>query len=146
MRMNNICPSLGRRRGGLRARPQQPGGHFRADGAADSNGARLASFTGRYHCRKRVRFGCLLVCSLRYRRHGSQSCGSCPAKWLVGLCNGAHSQHGSHRSAKEVKISLAHDGNLCYYSRANGLWLSLVEHCVRDAGVAGSNPVNPTRA
>ena len=26
----------------------------------------------------------------------------------------------------------------------NGLWLSLVEHRVRDAGVAGSNPVNPT--
>lgn len=25
-----------------------------------------------------------------------------------------------------------------------GLWLSLVEHRVRDAGVAGSNPVNPT--
>ena len=26
----------------------------------------------------------------------------------------------------------------------NGLWLSLVEHCVRDAGVVGSNPANPT--
>ena len=26
-----------------------------------------------------------------------------------------------------------------------GLWLSLVERCVRDAEVAGSNPVNPTR-
>ena len=25
----------------------------------------------------------------------------------------------------------------------NGAWLSLVEHCVRDAGVAGSNPVAP---
>ena len=25
-----------------------------------------------------------------------------------------------------------------------GLWLSLVERCVRDAEVAGSNPVNPT--
>ena len=24
-----------------------------------------------------------------------------------------------------------------------GAWLSLVEHCVRDAGVAGSNPVAP---
>ncbi len=24
-----------------------------------------------------------------------------------------------------------------------GVWLSLVEHCVRDAGVAGSNPVTP---
>ncbi len=27
-----------------------------------------------------------------------------------------------------------------------GLWLSLVERCVRDAEVAGSNPVNPTRS
>ncbi len=25
-----------------------------------------------------------------------------------------------------------------------GTWLSLVEHCIRDAGVAGSNPVVPT--
>src|SRR5690606_20729984 len=25
-----------------------------------------------------------------------------------------------------------------------GVWLSLVEHCVRDAGVAGSNPATPT--
>ena len=35
---------------------------------------------------------------------------------------------------------------LCYHSRCcfNGLWLSLVERCVRDAEVAGSNPVNPT--
>ena len=28
---------------------------------------------------------------------------------------------------------------------AVGTWLSLVEHSVRDAGVAGSNPVVPTR-
>ena len=27
----------------------------------------------------------------------------------------------------------------------NGLWLSLVERCVRDAEAAGSNPVNPTK-
>ena len=26
-----------------------------------------------------------------------------------------------------------------------GTWLSLVEHCIRDAGVAGSNPVVPTK-
>src|SRR5439155_16289755 len=26
-----------------------------------------------------------------------------------------------------------------------GVWLSPVEHCVRDAGVAGSNPATPTR-
>lgn len=25
-----------------------------------------------------------------------------------------------------------------------GVWLSLVEHCVRDAGVEGSNPFTPT--
>ena len=34
-----------------------------------------------------------------------------------------------------------------YYSTANhnsGMWLSLVERCVRDAEVAGSNPVIPT--
>ena len=27
----------------------------------------------------------------------------------------------------------------------HGVWLSLEEHCVRDAGVAGSNPVTPTK-
>lgn len=27
----------------------------------------------------------------------------------------------------------------------NGMWLSLVERCVRDAKAAGSNPVIPTR-
>ena len=26
-----------------------------------------------------------------------------------------------------------------------GMWLSLVEHCVRDVGAAGSNPVIPTK-
>jgi hypothetical protein len=26
-----------------------------------------------------------------------------------------------------------------------GVWLSPVEHCVRDAGVAGSNPATPTK-
>jgi hypothetical protein len=25
------------------------------------------------------------------------------------------------------------------------VWLSPVEHCVRDAGVAGSNPATPTK-
>ena len=76
---------------------------------------------------------------------GRKACRRCPAKRLVVLRDGAHSQHGSHRSAKESKkFSLAHDGNLCYYSRANGLWLSLVERCVRDAEVVGSNPVAST--
>ncbi len=37
-------------------------------------------------------------------------------------------------------------GRVCYHSqRTFGLWLSLVERCVRDAEAAGSNPVNPTR-
>ena len=40
--------------------------------------------------------------------------------------------------------------SLCYHIRRClkqhiGLWLSLVERCVRDAEAAGSNPVNPTR-
>ena len=28
---------------------------------------------------------------------------------------------------------------------SNGMWLSLVERCVRDAEAAGSNPVIPTK-
>ncbi len=32
-----------------------------------------------------------------------------------------------------------------YEEHENGMWLSLVERCVRDAEVAGSNPVIPTR-
>ncbi len=28
---------------------------------------------------------------------------------------------------------------------SNGMWLSLVERCVRDAEAAGSNPVIPTQ-
>ena len=31
-----------------------------------------------------------------------------------------------------------------FYYRRVGVWLSLVEHTVRDRGVAGSNPVTPT--
>jgi hypothetical protein len=33
----------------------------------------------------------------------------------------------------------------CYKLTAVGTWLSLVERCVRDAEVAGSNPVVPTK-
>jgi hypothetical protein len=33
---------------------------------------------------------------------------------------------------------------LSYREKIVGTWLSLVEHSVRDAGVAGSNPVVPT--
>ena len=29
-------------------------------------------------------------------------------------------------------------------AKKNGMWLSLVERCVRDAKAAGSNPVIPT--
>src|SRR5271157_6028547 len=34
--------------------------------------------------------------------------------------------------------------SVCSFSRRVGEWLSLVEHLVRDQGVAGSNPVSPT--
>ena len=41
--------------------------------------------------------------------------------------------------------SLAGPGRLLYQARSQvGVWLSLVEHRVRDAGVAGSNPATPT--
>ena len=41
--------------------------------------------------------------------------------------------------------SLAGLGRLLYKARSQvGVWLSLVEHRVRDAGVAGSNPATPT--
>ncbi len=33
--------------------------------------------------------------------------------------------------------------DIVYFQKV-GTWLSLVEHCIRDAGVAGSNPVVPT--
>lgn len=40
---------------------------------------------------------------------------------------------------------LATPGTLLYKARSKvGVWLSLVEHRVRDAGVAGSNPATPT--
>ena len=49
-----------------------------------------------------------------------------------------------------VRFSL--EGPLCDQARQEspnheiiGMWLSLVERCVRDAEAAGSNPVNPTR-
>lgn len=44
----------------------------------------------------------------------------------------------------DAKKSRATPVGFCYDIQAFGLWLSLVEHRVRDAGVAGSNPVNPT--
>ena len=39
----------------------------------------------------------------------------------------------------EVDLSIGNQNQPQY-----GLWLSLVERCVRDAEVAGSNPVSPT--
>ena len=56
------------------------------------------------------------------------------------LCFQAHihealrPQYGCLRCAKPKAISRA----------LVGVWLSPVEHCVRDAGVAGSNPATPT--
>ena len=45
---------------------------------------------------------------------------------------------------KNKKDSVLRD-NVVYYLRCYfGAWLSLVERCVRDAEVAGSNPVAPT--
>ena len=42
---------------------------------------------------------------------------------------------------------LATPGTLLYKARSKvGVWLSLVEHRVRDAGVAGSNPATPTKS
>ena len=42
---------------------------------------------------------------------------------------------------------LAGPGPLLYKAPSKvGVWLSLVEHCVRDAGVAGSNPATPTKS
>ncbi len=139
--------TLRRRRGGIRARPQQSGCHIRADGAADpgmvldwlreQDGTVAVDVCGSGACSFAI---CDTAASSR------KACGTLPSKTAGGPARRSYSQHGSNRRAKEIKISLARDENLCYYSRANGLWLSLVEHCVRDAGVAGSNPVNPTRA
>ena len=48
----------------------------------------------------------------------------------------------SHVDAlSEAAPSLEIDG--IYFH--NGVWLSLVEHYVRDVGAAGSNPVTPTK-
>jgi hypothetical protein len=55
------------------------------------------------------------------------------------------------KSAKQIssrfekpEIALACGDCLRYIRVVVGTWLSLVEHRVRDAGVAGSNPVVPT--
>src|SRR5882757_7714119 len=46
---------------------------------------------------------------------------------------------------KRAEGRLAPLRTLLYKARSKvGVWLSLVEHCVRDAGVAGSNPATPT--
>jgi hypothetical protein len=39
---------------------------------------------------------------------------------------------------------LAASWGCSYITPAVGVWLSLVEHLVRDEGVAGSNPATPT--
>jgi hypothetical protein len=55
------------------------------------------------------------------------------------------------KSAKQIslrfekpEIALAWEISFRYIPFVVGTWLSLVEHRVRDAGVAGSNPVVPT--
>ncbi len=57
---------------------------------------------------------------------------------------------GDSRNRNDENLTYYIDDNpyerVCYHSqRTSGLWLSLVERCVRDAEAAGSNPVNPTR-
>ena len=51
--------------------------------------------------------------------------------------NGPHSKCGSPKGLV---------GSNPTSSANNGMWLSLVEHYVRDVGAAGSNPVIPTIA
>ena len=49
------------------------------------------------------------------------------------------------RPQRPLLRRLATPGTLLYKARSKvGVWLSLVEHRVRDAGVAGSNPATPT--
>lgn len=50
--------------------------------------------------------------------------------------NGPHSKCGSPKGLV---------GSNPTSSANNGMWLSLVEHYVRDVGAAGSNPVIPTK-
>ena len=58
-------------------------------------------------------------------------------------------RRGKPMNAKMSGLFLLLFNSLCYHIRRClkqyiGLWLSLVERCVRDAEAAGSNPVNPT--
>lgn len=50
--------------------------------------------------------------------------------------NGPHSKCGSPKGLV--------GSNPTSSANNNGMWLSLVEHYVRDVGAAGSNPVIPT--
>ena len=54
-------------------------------------------------------------------------------------------QRPDARSKDHIPGRLATLKTLLYKARSKvGVWLSLVEHRVRDAGVAGSNPATPT--
>jgi hypothetical protein len=66
-------------------------------------------------------------------------------EWRVG---GGHSlpfatRHSPLAVASDARDPLAaHTGG--GYMQGIGVWLSLVEHLVRDEGVVGSNPITPT--
>ena len=54
-------------------------------------------------------------------------------------------QRPERPTEKPLLGRLATPETLLYKARSKvGVWLSLVEHRVRDAGVAGSNPATPT--
>src|SRR5207253_7352943 len=75
---------------------------------------------------------------LRHRQHGHGAAQDAPA----GTRRQASAQSpptGLTRRVLPVTSSRPFAGNQDF-----GEWLSLVEHLVRDQGVAGSNPVSPT--
>src|SRR5207253_1583033 len=76
---------------------------------------------------------------LRHRQHGHGAAQDAPA----GTRRQAGAQSpptGLTRPVLPVTSSRPFAGNQDF-----GEWLSLVEHLVRDQGVAGSNPVSPTK-
>src|SRR5205807_10665335 len=75
---------------------------------------------------------------LRHRQHGHVAAQDAPAgtKRQAGAQS---SPTGLTRPVLPVTSSRPFAGNQDF-----GEWLSLVEHLVRDQGVAGSNPVSPT--
>ncbi len=70
----------------------------------------------------------------RRRGHGGLAGGQ-NLRFQVNIHRDRYPQFGFLRCAKPKAISRL----------LVGVWLSPVEHCVRDAGVAGSNPATPTK-